>query len=487
MIALFAVVGPAAGYGLSRILPPVYRSQTVVLVEPPNVSSNIVQPVVMEDISQRLASMQAQILSRANLEAVIHQFGLFPQDLNRVSMDTLVARLQKAITVSPVQPMEDTQSTSLPGFTLDVRLASPQAAQQVCSAITSMFIAQNLQTAQQRSQSTSNFLSEQLADAKRNLDEQDAKFAAFQSKYMGALPDNEQANLNILTGLTSQLDASNQALVRAQQDKSFTESLLAQQLSAWGASQGGQNPVESLERQLADLQAKLQNLEARYTDDYPDVIKAKHDIDFLEVKIAEADAHKGAGGAAKARTAAEPAQVLQLRNQIHADNEVISEKAKEQRSIRAQIKKYQALVQSSPAIEEQYKELTRGYQTALDSYNDLLKKRDDAAMATDLQRQQLGEQFRVLDPANLPTAPSFPNPFFFTLGGLAGGLGLGVGLAIVLEMQDMSMRTEKDVESYLQLPVLAQIPTVEPWSTRRGKQPNRRLSAPTVLSLGERG
>ena len=127
-------------------------------------------------------------------------------------------------------------------------------------------------------------------------------------------------------------------------------------------------------------------------------------------------------------------------------------------------------MQSSPAIEQQYKELTRGYQTALDSYNDLLRKSDDAERAKELQQQQAGEQFRVLDPANLPDKPSFPNRPLFALGGLAGGLGLGLGLAFLLEMRDSSLRTEQDVEFSLRLPVLALIPTIEPASSKRPKE-----------------
>ncbi len=149
-----------------------------------------------------------------------------------------------------------------------------------------MFIEENLKLRQQHSEDTTQFLSEQLAGAKANLDEQDTKLAAFKSHYIGALPDEEQTNLNILTGLTSQLDAASQTLARAQQDKSFAESMLTQQIAAFQASQTGRDP-QTQEQQLAVLQTQLASLQARYTDDYPDVIKAKNDIAALQNKIAE--------------------------------------------------------------------------------------------------------------------------------------------------------------------------------------------------------
>lgn len=486
LIVVLTVIGPPLAYGVSRLLPSRYKSQTLVLVQPPTVSSKIVEPVDTIDISQRLASMQQQILSRTRLEPIIRQFGLYPQDINRVSMDVLVGRLQNSVEVTPVQPMAETRTNNLPGFFVNVTLNDARLAQQVCTAVTSMFIEENLRVSQQRSEITTDFLSQQLEEAKKKLDDQDGKLAAFKSRYIGSLPDEEQTNLNLLTGLTSQLDAATQALARAQQDKSFAESLLTQQIGAWQASQSGTiASPDTLEQQLAALQTQLTSLQARYTDDYPDVIKTKNDVALLQKKIAENGSQKTPADPNKVKAGlVEPVQITQLRAQIHSYEQLIAEKSKEQERIKEQIKVYQDRVQSTPVVEEQYKELTRGYQTALDSYNGLLKKRTDAMMAKELQQEQAGEQFLVLDPANLPTTPSFPNRPLFALGGLGGGLGLGLGLAFLLEMRDTSMRTERDVEFALRLPVLAMVPAIEPVSSKKAKHAPGQLSAETNLRLG---
>src|SRR6202044_2487709 len=164
------------------------------------------------DVSERLASMKEQIFSRTRLEPIIRQFGLYSQDIDRVSMDTLVTRLQESIDVTPVQPMAETRANSLPGFFVDVTFSDPRVAQEVCTAVTSMFIEENLRISQQNSQVTTDFLSQQLADAKKNLDDQDSKLAAFKGSHLDSLPDEEQTNLNLLTNMTSQLDAATQAL-----------------------------------------------------------------------------------------------------------------------------------------------------------------------------------------------------------------------------------------------------------------------------------
>jgi polysaccharide chain length determinant protein (PEP-CTERM system associated) len=482
IIVVCAIIGAPLAYGISLVMPTQYTSQTLVLVQQPTVSSNIVAPIDTTDITQRLASMQQQILSRSRLEPIIRQFGLYSKDVNRVPIDDLVGKLQKSIEVTPVQPMAETRSANLPGFFINVKLDTARNAQQVCEAITSLFIEQSLSARQQHGRETTDFLNQQLGNAKTQLDQQDASLAAFKSKYGRSLPDEEQTNLNLLTGLTSQLDAATQALARAQQDKSFAESQLTQQIAAWQASQGGHDP-DSLQQQLAQLQTQLASLQARYTEDYPDVIKTKNDIASLQRRIAENDM-KSPSEAKPVRTLAEPPQIAQLRQQIHNSDSIISEKSKEQEQIKQQIRMYQDYVQSSPVVEQKYKELTRGYQTALDSYNDLQKKRDEAQRASDLESQQEGEQFRVLDPANLPEKPSFPNRPVFAGGGLAGGLALGLGIAFLLEMRDTSMRTERDVEFVLRLPVLAMLPEIGPIQAKASRPVNIPIETKSGLGLG---
>jgi uncharacterized protein involved in exopolysaccharide biosynthesis len=151
-----------------------------------------------------------------------------------------------------------------------------------------------------------------------------------------------------------------------------------------------------------------------------------------------------------------------MREQIRVDDQTIAEKTKQQERIQQQIKIYEARIQSSPAIEQEYKELTRDHQTALEFYNQLLMKRSQSMMANNLERRQEGEQFRVVDPASIPDKPSFPNRPLFAAGGLGVGLAVGLGIAFLLEMKDSSLKTERDVEVALRLPVLAMIPEIEP-------------------------
>jgi len=479
-----ALLGPVIGYGLTHVIPSEYTSQTMVLVERPSVDPKIVPTIGAGDLTARLETMKEQILSRSRLEPVIEDLGLYRNDRGKVSMENLVERLRKSIEVTVVETASDS-TKDIPGFQVKVTYPDARLAQAICSNVTSMFMQENLRLQQSNAQNTTDFLSKQLEDAKTSLDKQDAALAEFKRRYLGSLPENEQTNLSLLTGLNSQLEATTQALSRAQQDKSFAQTNLEAQLAAWQASQVGHDP-ETIDKELATKQSQLTELRAKYTEDYPDVVKLKREIADLQKQIASGQSSSGQPKISPA-SAVEPPQIQQLRAQVHQADLAIHTMTAQQQEIQEQIRVYQARVQLSPSVEEEYKELTRDHQTALDMYNDLLKKKGESAMGTALLQTQEGEQFRVLDAPNLPDMPSFPDKKTFVAGGLVGGLGIGVGLVFLLEFRDASLRTERDVEFVMKFPVLAVIPAVEPLTTKqRTTETTTPLSAPRGEKAGAR-
>lgn len=455
-----AILCAVGGLLISFVLPKQYTSHTRVMVEAPIVPDDIVKPVVSDDVNRRLASMQGEILSRTHLQGVIEQNHLYQKDWDRAPMETLVDRLRKSISVAPMAPTPGTVSDNVLGFNIDVTLSQAKVAQAVCTEIASMFRDQNFQQREQQSEDTTQFLANQLADAKAKLDDQDAKLAAFQNQYLGAQPGDQQTNLTMLAGLTPQLEAVTQSLNEAQANKAFAASMLSQQLAAVKSSNGGD--PQSLQQQLSQLQAQLTSLRARYTDKHPDVIKAKEEIADVEKKMETPAPATTAKPTTSSDPGADSVQIQQLRAQVNQAETAIAEKQKEQTQLQEQIRGIQGRIQLAPTVQEQYSALTRDRQTALDFYNDLLKKRDDAQMATDLERRQESENFRVLDPPSLPEEPSFPNRQLFVLGGLIAGLAIGVCLVRIAEMRDKSLRQPRDVEMLLGVPTLAVISSRNP-------------------------
>jgi polysaccharide chain length determinant protein (PEP-CTERM system associated) len=469
MILIPALLAPLVGFLVSYAFTAKYTSQALVLVEGQKVPEGVVQPVVTADLAQRIATMQQQVLGRNRLQPIVEKRpGLFKGGKN---LDDVLEDVRASVQIEPVvtdlSAIANTggrrkpgQGSAVPGFYVTFTTANPRDAQDVCNDLTSAILTEFQNSREAVAENTTAFISRQLDEAKRNLDEQDAKLAQFKRQYAGQLPGDEDNNWKVLGALNSQLDANTQTVNRAQQDKAYTESLLAQQLAAWKSSQGSTNP-QSLETQLTSLQSQLLSLQARYTDDHPDVIKTKADIAEVKKRLAEVNdsAAKGPDPTLKA-SASEPPEIRQLRLQVHQYEEVLNQATREQKRLSDQIRNYQSRVAISPEVEEKYKQLTRDYDTAQKFYADLLAKRSTSEMATDMEKRQQGEQMHLLNAASLPESPSFPNRLLFAAGGLGGGLVIGLGLALWVELRDKSIRNEADVLASLQMPVLVALPWV---------------------------
>ncbi len=378
-----------------------------------------------------------------------------------MSMDDRLEMARKSISIQPIHSVI-AHSGGLPGFFISFTANDPHTAQAVCGEITSLFLSESAKANEDSAEGTTEFLKGQLADAKKSLDEQDAKLAAFQRQYVGKLPGEETSSVQMLTSLNTQLEAATQSLARMEQQKSYDESMLAQQtVSSQPASPGqpaGPPPPsaasQAQELQMQKLLAQEADLTAHYTADYPDVITIRRNIADLRKQMAVGPAPRASVPGVAPRVV-ESAAVQQLRAQMRALDLGINDARREQGSIQNAVRVYQDRISSSPQVQEEYKQLTRDNATAKTFYDRLLGEMNNAKMATDLERRQEGEQFRVMDQPNLPDAPNYPKRPIFALGGLAAGLAFGLLIVGILEYRDTALRTERDVWAFTKLPTLA--------------------------------
>ncbi len=474
VILIPALLAPLAGFLVSYAFSPKYTSQSLVLVEAPKIPDAVVQQVFTEDLTQHIATIEQQVLSPSRLRPMVERWGLTKGGQN---VEDVMDNIRLNMTIQPVitdlslfgGKKKPGQSSPVPGFNVNYTASTAREAQQICTDLTSMLLEEDLKSRQDATQGTTLFLTKQVEDAKQNLDDLDKKLAAFKNQHMGRLPGDEDNNLKILMGLNSQLDANTQSLNRATQDKTYTESMLAQQVAAWKAAQSSTNP-QSLQTQLSTLQAQLIDLRGRYTEDHPDVIKTKGDIAEVKKQLAaiNATSDKATDPASEKGSATEPPEIRQLRLQIHQYQDMIAQTTRDQKKLQQEIAVYQGRIASSPGVEGEYKALARDYDNAQKVYQEDLAKQSTSKMATQAQQQQQGEQMALLNPANLPDSPSFPNRFLFAGGGLGAGLAVGLGLTLWLELRDKSIRTEADAEAALGLPLLVSVPWVVETATANG-------------------
>jgi polysaccharide chain length determinant protein (PEP-CTERM system associated) len=501
LIAIPVVLLPLIAYGITYFIPSKYVSQALVLIEGQRVSSEIAPSVVTQSLDSRLNSMSQQVESRSQILPLIVKYNLLPS--KRLSMDDRVDLVRKAIGIKPIKS-EVQRTGGLPGFFVTFTASDAQTAQKVAAEITSLFLTESLKNGQDATQGTTDFLKQQVDDAKRELDEHDAKLAAFQQKYIGKLPGQETQNGTMLTSLNTQLSVANQDLARLEQQKDIQQSMLAQELqqqqqSTTATTAPGPNgvitPLQADYQQLTALQAKEAELSSRYTPDYPDVVAIRRDITELKAKIAkepQAQAATSAGPASGPRPS-DSLAVIQLRAQVRGADILIQAKKKELEQTQAAVALYQNRIESSPLVEEQFKDLNRDYDTAQKNYDDLLVKMNHAKLARDLDSAQQGEQFRLMDEANLPEDPTFPNRQLFAAAGLVLGLSIGLALAAFLEYKDTALRTEQDVWAFTQLPTLAviaysgniEVKHKKPGLFARFKGMFQRKTPPEMLSKAE--
>lgn len=519
VILIPALVGAALGYLVTLVIPAEYASRSLILIESPTVPETMVPTVSTEDLFTRLATMQEQIESRSRLQPLIERYDLYKSE-RKSSMEDAVDDMRKAITVRQetfeTDAEKNNQKHPVPGFSVSFQAENARLAQQVCTELTSMFMSEDLQQHEQAAKGTTDFLTNEVTEAKRALDDQDAKLAEFKQKNLGSLPDDTQANLQVLATINTQLSAATDQLNRAQQNRAYEQTLLTQQEAAWKSNGGNSEEASTLQGMKDELAKMKQNLaieQGRYTDDYPDVIKLKKDIADLQKEIdaqtatdasagsetasaktaggpgtakpapvsggspaspqkpqapagpattAQNSATPGAGGASGQQTASQlpPPSIQQLRAQIKQDDIFIASKTKELEKLQQQAKVYESRIQVSPTVEEEYNQLALGREAALKFYNGLLANRDTSQMSVNLETRGQGEHFGLLDSADLPDTPSFPVWWEFALGGLGVGLMVGISLAAAFELGDKALRDERDVEFYLGVPTLALIPSL---------------------------
>ena len=482
LIPLF--FGWALVWGLSWVLPPRYQSSTLILVEQPTMPKDYVTPNVNDDLQERMQSITQQILSRTRLLHIIDQFNLYEAPHSQPSPDQKVDGMRKDIGIDLVRD----ERNQITAFNVSYSSRDPRVAQKVTSELTNLFINENLEVRQQQSEDTTKFLESQLETARQTLSDQEEKIREFKGQHVGELPAQVGSNLQILAGLQSQLQAEEDALNTAKQQRVYLETLVNQYRSLQGSPKtesGAPVGLPAVNEELDKLRAQLADLSSHYTDRHPDVRKVKEQIAKTEkmrdqllaglkakaagAQAADPNAATTNPDTAEMRDASSP--MVQLQGQVQANRVEIANREHGVEELKTKVIDYQARLNQEPVREQQLSDLTRGYEQSKANYDDLLKKKNESTMATSMELLQQGERFRVVDAPSLPTKPEFPNRLKFCGIGLGIGLALGAVVAGAFEMMDDRIHDEKELQKLLPVAVISEIPAI---TVAREEQSERR-------------
>jgi polysaccharide chain length determinant protein (PEP-CTERM system associated) len=431
-------------------------------VEEPTMPENYVAPNVTENLQNRLQSISQQILSSTRLLLIINKLHLYGGAQGSLTDDKRVEKMQKDISIDLVRDTHE----QITAFKISYSSPDPRVAQQVTTEIKDLFINENLRVRQQQSEGTTKFIEDQLEAASIQLAEQESKVKAFEGGHEGVLPSQETSNLTILGGLQTQLQNEQDSLNQAKQQRPYLQALIEQNRTARGSLKADGTPIglAEVDQQLERLRAELVDLSSRYTDEYPDVIKLKERIAKTEkVKeelIAAPKKPVDESALREAENLSPNSPLAQLQGQLRANQLEISNREGRIGELQQKINDYQARLNAAPTTEQQFAEVTRGYEQSKAIYDDLLKKKNASEMATSMEQLQQGVHFTVLDPPSLPVKPDFPNRLKFCGIGLALGIVVGVLVAAGFEFADDRVHSETALKAMLPTAILSEIPEV---------------------------
>ncbi len=490
MTILPTVIGLAGAALYAYSLPNQFRSETLIMVTPQQIPETYIRSFGGQRMEDRLASLQQQILSRTRLERVVTDFNLYPEQRRQMPMEDVIELMRRDI---------DARAIRGDVFALRYTSSSARSAKEVTERLASMFIDENLRNRMTTADSTSQFLQAQLADTRKKLEEIEKQRAEFRQQYMGQLPEQVTSNLAIISSTQNRAqsltDANGADLIRkASIERQIAELTLPPAATTTSGatidySAGAMATSSATATQLAEAQDALAQLRLRLREDHPDVKRLQHTIEDLQVKLDQESAQRPISpGAPKGvlpdgRQDPRQLRVTELRQELNQVTTAIRQRETELARLNATLRQFESRVSTSPALENQMMQIERNYDTYRRQYDDLLAKANSAEMSAGVEQRQIGEQFRILDPARVPERPFSPNRQRIILLGLVAGVALGLGLIGLLEFRDTAFHTVDDVVSVLALPVVAAIPVIRTQAERRAARRRRFMASTATAAL----
>lgn len=446
--------------------PDVYRSETVIVVDPQKVSDTVVQSTLNSGVADRLSTIRQLATSPTRLKSIIEKLNLYPELTSKNNTEGAIEQMQKNINIE----VADSGGQRLSTFKIAFFSRTPTQAATVANEIGQMVIKDNLQAREQAFSGAEQFLDSELQETKKQLEQKELEVQRIKSQYVTDLPESKQFHLETLNSLRNQIRASQDRVNQDKQEKIYLQSTMNDGVPATvdldATTLRTSSPYAVA---IQKEEAHLSELEARYGPQYPEVRKTQNRIAELKEKAVQAtdeqpvqeqeDASKLAQRAKRSNPVVQ-AQITKL-------DQEIEEETRRQATLEPQIALHMSKLEHEPIFEQQISGLMRDYDTLRGHYNRLLDKKLSAQMALELETRQQGERFVILDSAPVPQRPAGPNRPLFSLAGLLGGLLGGLTLAMIIEMTDESVRNESEAARIFGKPVLGDVPRITSTKERR--------------------
>jgi polysaccharide chain length determinant protein (PEP-CTERM system associated) len=494
------IAGPAfAGLVISTVvafcLPNVYVARAVMQIAPSQISENLVQSVVNQQLTERIQQMESNITSRQSLATLINdpRLNLYKDLKNKEPLEDIEDEMRQAVHIVINPEISSRKGASI--FTISFEYGSRKGAQDTVNALITRFIAESTNSQRDQQATLTEFFGDEVAQAKANLEKQTEALNRFRKDNEGRLPEQESMNIAALTSLQTEVNGIDQDLSRLSNEKltlqtqitylenelklnsSFAQEIADSPLPTSAVARQNDD-LNGINKSIEQLELDIQRLKQIYRPNYPDVKNAETNLKILQKKrddLVAAQAKDQADEAAKPKPVQKKATNFNaLASQTKIEGDIAHARAllqnnendrdarlKKRESLNKEIGDYRARLAATSALEANYADLKRDYATAAEKYEKYQKQKDLTTQSGDLISRRATEYLDVLDPPTTPQKPTRPNRYLIVGAGFGLSLMLGFALAGLQEARDSSLKNLKDVRAYTNLPVLCSIPLLE--------------------------
>jgi uncharacterized protein involved in exopolysaccharide biosynthesis len=494
-------------------LPPVYLSKAMILIEEQQIHQDYVKSTITSYAQERLEMITREIMKYSQLKEIIEKFGLYKDLVKAGNLNEAVGQMQKSISVEPISFQEGFNKYTTVAFRLSYEGKDQETVQKVTDALSQLYLNKELKSREKQVSITTDFLGQNLEALKKQVKIQEEKISEFKSRHIGELPENIAFNMQNISRLEMKLQNINTRIRTLEDRKIYLKGQLAtiEPLSPVTTEQGklAMNPKERLKglrldlvrlqarlsnkhpdirkikaeiakleqqvgqydesvdkiKMLSEKKARLAEMQSRLSPKHPDMVKLKKEIEILTKQTDKLLAEKSIVEVSEEKPD-NPAYINILTQIVAADAEIKSLK-EEAGNIKNRLEDFRAKVSNAPLIEKEYNELTLNLNNAKQKYTEISNKLMSAQVAQQMEEQQIGEKFTILEPANFPYSPHKPNRIGIIMLGFILACFAALGVAAVKEGIDNSFKNENELVNLTDLPVLATLELVE---TKQEKQ-----------------
>ena len=511
-------------------LPSVFKSRAVVLIEAQEIPQDLVRSLVTSFADQRIQVISQRVLTNNNLTSIITKYELYADQRKHDPIERVLEQMRKDISVAPisadvVDPKQGRAVQATIAFELAYENKSPQLAQRVANEIVSLFLNENLKQRTETSKETLDFLTTESEKLRANVADLESKLSKFKQGNVEKLPELTNLNLEMMNRTEQEVSQVDSQMRSLDQQRVYLESELAQQKpTTMLLSETGERILGPADR-LRVLESEFVPIAARYGPNHPDVVAKRKEIEALR---AQAGGNSGAGEialklqraqsdyaqankkyspehpdvkrlarevdslkselATANRTAPDPVVTkrpdnpayIQLQARLDSTTNDMGALRSQRATLKAKLAQLEDRITKSPEVEREYRMLTRDYDNAQLKYREILAKRQEAELASNLESNQAGEKFTLIEPPVIPEEPAKPNRLAIGLLGVLLSMAGSVGSGALAESLDTRVYGRTGVTRLLGVPPLAVIPKLE---TEASKSQRRNRWAMVVAAL----